>query len=391
MPRVLFFHTSSILGGSEKAFLDLITQYPKQDADDAFFILPSHGPLEKRLIEIFGRSDRITVIEWPSKFNKASRKFPIRSLFWTMLSLLDLVKYFFKIQRFITDQKIQVIYSNGIKCHIITGVLKRFSKVKVIWHLQDFFPHISFVDLFLKFIARQPDLIIANSKSVLDDFQKHAPSSWAPASQVIHNSVNPLEFLPSEKPIQKPIVVSLVAMLTPWKGQDIFIEAMSIVRSQLSAGEIQGWIVGEEVYKTAGEQGYAEHLRNLISKKSLSDTVTMKGLIADVQAVYNSSDIVVHCSVKPEPFGRVIVEAMSCERAVIASRAGGVLEIIESEKDGLLVEPGRPEELAKAILRLVSDASLRKRLGTAARLTVIRKFNSAQFAENIMSEIQALQ
>ena len=391
MPRVLFIHTSSILGGSEKAFLDLINQYPKRDAVDVFFILPSHGPLEKRLIEIFGRSERIAVIEWPSKFNQTSRKFPIRSLFWTMLSLPDLIKYLLKIQRVITDQKIQVIYSNGIKCHIITGFLKRFSRAKVIWHLQDFFPHISFVDLFLKYFAKQPDLVIANSKSVLDDFHEHSPAGWAPASQVIHNSVNPLEFLPSEKPFKKPIVVSLVAMLTPWKGQDIFIEAMSIVRSKLSAGEVQGWIVGEEVYSTAGEQGYAKNLTDLISKRNLSDTVIMKGLIADVQAVYNSSDIVVHCSVKPEPFGRVIVEAMSCECAVIASRAGGVLEIIESEKDGILVEPGSPNELAKAILRLVSDAPLRERLGREARQTVIRKFNSTHFAESIISEIQAFQ
>lgn len=391
MPRVLFIHTSSILGGSEKAFLDLVAQYPKDCHQDVFFILPAHGPLERRLGELLGSSDKIFVFEWPAKFSQASRKFPARSLLWTILSFWALLRYLFKIQNFIRQNEIQIIYSNGIKCHLISGILRRFTNSRVIWHLQDFFPHISFVNLFLRLIAREPDLVIANSQSVLDDFLFNLPRGWKiRMSRVVHNSVNTDEFLSQQKVSTKPIVVSLVAMLTPWKGQEIFINAMALVRKVSPSLQIEAWIVGEEVYKTAGESGYGQQLRKLISQSNLSETVKMKGLIENVQSIYTDSDIVVHCSIKPEPFGRVIVEAMSCECAVVASRAGGVPEIITTERDGLLVEPGDPQLLADAILRLANDPLLRRRLGAEARQTVVRKFNSTQFANSIFTEIRAI-
>lgn len=390
-PKILFIHTSAVLGGSEKAFLDLMSRYPKELVDQTYFVLPFHGPLEHKLIGQFGATAKILVKEFPPMFAKTSRKYPLRSMFWTIANIFGVIRYVFDLRSIILKNEIDIVYSNGIKCHILSAILKRISTINVVWHLQDFFPHIPAVNLFLKLFGVAPDLVIANSQNVLDDFNQHIPSGWKINSErVVHNSVDPSEFLPALQIKSQPLVISLVAMLTPWKGQEIFIEAIKLVKQSLPNENFEAWIVGGEVYKTAGESGYLEKLRSVISADGLDQTVFLKGLIEDVQSVYHRSEIVVHCSTKPEPFGRVIIEAMSSGCAVIASGAGGVIEIIDSEKNGLLVSPGRPRELADAIIKLITDANLRKQLGTAARQKVIEKFSAAKFADDIFSELRDL-
>ncbi len=391
MSRTLFIHTSSILGGSEKAFLDLVDQYPKSELGDAFFVLPAEGPLKESLLGHGISVRRISIIVWPEKFGRTSRKYPGWSFVWAALSVVGLAKYLFNLRSFIKRNQISLVYSNGIKCHVLTSVLKSHTAFKLVWHLQDFFPHLRVVDAFLRVFGTVPDVVIANSKTVLEDFLQHLPGAWkVPVSRVVHNSVNPQEFLPRQKLSKNPLIISLVAMLTPWKGQEVFIDAIDLVRTALPNVEIRAWIVGGEVYRTAGESGYASKLQNIIDQKQLGAIVELKGLITDVQSIYNASEIVVHCSTKPEPFGRVIVEAMSSECAVIASRAGGVVEIIESERDGLLVEPNSPAKLADAIIRLITDNDFRARLATEGRKTVIQKFSSEKYARDIFGELKVL-
>lgn len=76
--------------------------------------------------------------------------------------------------------------------------------------------------------------------------------------------------------------------------------------------------------------------------------------------------VLVHASTAPEPFGQVIVEGMAAGLAVIATRAGGPVEIITPGVDGVLVAPGDVAELAAAMTRVVDDDALRDRLGEAA-------------------------
>jgi glycosyltransferase involved in cell wall biosynthesis len=109
---------------------------------------------------------------------------------------------------------------------------------------------------------------------------------------------------------------------------------------------------------------YAAELQSRAAALEITDRVHFLGFRDDVPALMSAVDIVVHSSTTPEPFGRVIVEAMLAERPVIATRAGGAMEIVEDGRTGMLVAPGEPAALARAITGLLNNPA---RAATIAR------------------------
>jgi glycosyltransferase involved in cell wall biosynthesis len=98
------------------------------------------------------------------------------------------------------------------------------------------------------------------------------------------------------------------------------------------------------------------------------------GFRSDVAELMQAADVVVHCSTAPEPFGRVIVEGMLSRRPVIASAAGGAVEIIDHERTGLLTEIGCVNKLAAAMRELVDDTNQANRLAEAGYHTARQRF-----------------
>jgi glycosyltransferase involved in cell wall biosynthesis len=88
------------------------------------------------------------------------------------------------------------------------------------------------------------------------------------------------------------------------------------------------------------------------------------------------TDIIVVPSIFEEPFGRVNIEAMAAGKPVIASRVGGIPEVIEDNVSGILVPNGDGDALAKAMIKLIDDAELRRRLGENGRRFVEEKFDT---------------
>jgi glycosyltransferase involved in cell wall biosynthesis len=116
-----------------------------------------------------------------------------------------------------------------------------------------------------------------------------------------------------------------------------------------------------------GEEEYETSLRELIRVLGIEDRVELRGFQDDLPSTVGSLDVVVHCSVLPEPFGQVIVEAMAAGRPVIAAAEGGPLEIIEVGTTGLLHPPGNVDALAETLRSVAADPALRARLSDAGR------------------------
>jgi len=110
------------------------------------------------------------------------------------------------------------------------------------------------------------------------------------------------------------------------------------------------------------------------------------GFLDDVAAAMRGLDIVVHASTMPEPFGMVIIEAMACGKAVIASQAGGAAELFVDGEDALAHPPGDAAKLGQQIQRLASDPGLRQRLGQAGR----RKAEALYQGKRLASELLAV-
>jgi glycosyltransferase involved in cell wall biosynthesis len=157
--------------------------------------------------------------------------------------------------------------------------------------------------------------------------------------------------------------VLAVAHLIPEKGIDVLIRA--IARMQRSDVEVE----------IAGEGPEAAALKRLVSELGLTERVRFLGLRNDVQDLLARADVFVHPATWGEAFGFTITEAMASAVPVIATRAGGIPEIVVDGESGLLVTPGAVDELAVALERLASDESLRDRLAQAARRRTEERFD----------------
>jgi glycosyltransferase involved in cell wall biosynthesis len=379
--RIIFLHTSGVLGGAEKSFLDLFSRLKSEVRNQALVILPSQGPFYDELVLL---GSNIKILPFPYLFSRATRKYPAASFAAAGVSIPSLLAYIVCLKKLIKAHKADLIYSNGIKCHVISSLLRKNTNIKVIWHMQDFFPKFLYLNFFLNRIGSLPDYVITNSESVRQDFNLRTKIKTV----TIHNAVDLNFFRPLPRPLGSALKISMVGMLTPWKGQHIFLKAASLIHKKFPHVLFQ--IVGDEVYSTQGESGYKKKLIEIIESENLAAVTAMRGFLTDVADIYQESDIIVHASTKPEPFGKVIIEAMACGKAVIATRGGGVVEIINDKETGLLVAMDDVESLARAIEQLIASPALREKIGDNARLHVEKFFSADLYAEKVQQVIGEL-
>ena len=175
-----------------------------------------------------------------------------------------------------------------------------------------------------------------------------------------------------------PLIV-MVARLQRWKGVHVFLDAaVHVIASQPAACFM---VVGGTLFGL--EQDYPLELRQQVQRLKLGHAVRFVGFRSDVLRFLSAADLIVHCSIEPEPFGMVLVEAMACGKPVIASDSGGPREIVESGVTGLLVPQGDAERLAQAILTLLGDPERRLRMGQAGAARVREAFSAERMARQL--------
>jgi glycosyltransferase involved in cell wall biosynthesis len=187
--------------------------------------------------------------------------------------------------------------------------------------------------------------------------------------QVIPNVVDVRRFSVAPIPSRGRYRLGCFGVLTPWKGQVIFLKLLKELQKVNS--QFHGWIVGGEIYDTAGEKGYGMRLREFADALKLGDKVVFKGFQSNMESLMRQCQFVIHTSLKPEPFGRVIIEAMASGRIVIAAKAGGPEEIITDMEDGCLVPPGRVEAYVRCMEELLAHPELQDKIARNARKTVL--------------------
>lgn len=187
--------------------------------------------------------------------------------------------------------------------------------------------------------------------------------------RLIHRGVDLQEFSYRATPDPgKPVVIGMVGRLTPIKGHPLFLRAMARVARVNPNIKIR--IIGD-----APKTQYKEELLTLTRHLGLSHCVEFLGTRYDIPGLLAGMTVLVAPSVGEEAFGRVAIEAGACGVPVVATRIGGLIDIIENEKNGLLVPPEDPRLLAEAVLRLLKDPETAARLAGALREKVEREFS----------------
>lgn len=175
------------------------------------------------------------------------------------------------------------------------------------------------------------------------------------------------------------VAVGLFGRVVRWKGALQFAEAATRVLA--AGGRIRPVIVGDV---SDGTRDYMHEVRALVARSPFADRFVFAGYQPAPEGHYHAMDIVVHASIEREPFGMVVPEGMAAGKPVIAAAAGGPLDVVEPEVDGLLTTPGDIAELAAAIERLSRDSSLRERLGARGREKAHERFGVDRAARMLM-------
>ena len=186
-------------------------------------------------------------------------------------------------------------------------------------------------------------------------------------------------------PKKKTFIIANIGRLTPLKGHVYFLKAMAKVIRLNPFVKI--WIIGDAPRK---KESFKAELEVIARRLGLTNYVEFLGTRQDVPQLLAQTDVVVLSSIMPESFGRVILESQAAGVPVVATKVGGVVEIIDHEKTGLMVEPKDPEAMAKAILKLLNDKKLVQQLTAHAKAKINEKYTLQHMCEQTIHVYQEL-
>lgn len=234
-------------------------------------------------------------------------------------------------------------------------------------------------------VATAADAVIAVSRLVADNLKRQNVS--LKRLEVVYNGMDLEElarFTGGERP-KGPLRVGMVGRVTSLKGQHVLVEA---ARRLVEAGEaVEFHLAGSA---PPSEEAYLHAVQEMVKDAGLESRVVFHGNVKKIYEFMEKMDIMAQCSVEPEALGRVILEGMALAKPCIATRGGAAEEICTDGVDGLLVEPGRADLLAEAILRLARDPEAAAAMGARARHTIARRFSLETCALRVRSVYEAV-
>lgn len=377
--RVLFLDHAGVLGGAELCLLDIARCY---DGPRTVLLL-SDGPFREALeragvgVEVLPAAGAVSGVKREGGAARSLRALP---------GVLGLALRTARLAR-----RYDAIYANSQKALVIGALAGALARRPVVWHLHDVITaeHFSNSNRSLAVLLgnRLVTRVVANSEASARAFVESG--GRAAKVRIVYNGIDPAPFehagpeesralrrelgLPDDAP-----VVGAFSRLAPWKGQHVFLEALALLP------KVHALIVGEALF---GEEDYARDLRERASYLGVARRTHFLGFREDVPRLMRLSDVVVHASVAPEPFGRMIVEGMLARRPVVASRAGGALEIVEDGTSGLLVRPGDHDALASALGGLLSEPSRARVLAERGHASAVRRFSLEAMAAGVERQI----
>ena len=359
--RVVVLDHTAQLGGAELALSRLLDALPP-DAVHVHVLLLADGPLVALLRE---KGHTVEVLHLHPGASSVTR-------YATSRDAAASVRYFLpvlgRLVRRLRQLRPDLVHTTSLKADVIGLVAARLAGVPVVWHVHD---------------RIEPDYLPARTVRMVRSLARHGPravianSSATAASlpgvrdlSVVWPGLGPDQVLDdlSRRQPPDPPVVGLLGRVSPTKGQLELVRAASLVVRERPSVRFR--LVGSPLF---GEVAYAALVEREVSRLGLDGQVTLEGFTTDPSAVLDVLSVLVHASPVPEPFGQVVVEGMGRGVPVVATRAGGVPELLEPDGSrtidalGILVEPGDVTDLAAGVLRALDEGSSTDRVERAWR------------------------
>jgi glycosyltransferase involved in cell wall biosynthesis len=335
--RILQIIPSMEIGGAERTVLE-ITAFLK-NTNYTSLVLTSGGKLIKDLEKL-----NIEVVQYP-----IDKKNP-----------LLIIKNIIELKKLFIEKNIDLIHVRSRAPAWSAIFAARSLKIPIVttWH-----GHVSNSSWFKKkynSIMHKGNALIANSNYTAENINKIYKID-KDKIDIIPRGVNTEKFKASnfsdEEKIkikkewkvfdQNKIILLLPARLTRWKGHEVVIKAIGLLKNEEFFKNIVCLFAGNQ----KGSERYIQNLKETIASLSLDDKIKLIGQVENMPLAYQVSNIILSPSIQPEPFGRIPIEAQASGKIIISSNAGAVKETIKSGQDstGFKVKPNNSEELAHQI------------------------------------------
>lgn len=383
MKTILFIHQSAELYGSDKTLFSLVKEIQLHDIKP-IVVLPEEGDLA-----ILLRESNIEIIISP--IIKLSRSIfsPINFVKLPFLILSSLNS----LEKQLRNHSIDLVHSNTLAV-LIGALYAKWKKIGHVWHVHEIIEKPYFLNKFYRVLVNSLSTkVVFNSKASFYSLVGKN-SSLKAKSSVIYNGVDkPNKIytldeinnfkLNEMKLSSETIVVGIVGRISRWKGHLLLLEAFEKLRLQNS--NVFLLVIGSP---PLDQTHFLSNLEKEIFSKKLNEFVKIIPFSKDIWKYWAIIDIAVVPSTEPEPFGLVAVEALLSKKPVIVAGHGGLLEIIEHQKTGLLFEPNNVDSLMRAIQLLISDQALSAELGINGQKSVLQKFTTQKYVNNFVELYQ---
>lgn len=368
--KVLFLDQTAALGGAEFSLRDIASRH----RSGGRVVLFEDGPFRQLLSD-----DGIPVEVLPTGFASFRRESRLLS---SLTKVPALARAVVSIAR--RARRFDVVYANTQKAMLVGAIAGALARTPVVFHLHDILSEAHFTKtnrwLSTRFANALCTVVIADSEATGAAFVESGgrselvsvvrygfdtPTIERDRAEVLGElGVDPIDF-----------VVGHFSRLSPWKGQEVLVEAL-----RECPVDTHVLLVGDAIF---GEHGFVASLEELIERRALQQQVSLIGFRSDVADLMAACDLVVHSSTAPEPFGRVIVEAMLTGTPVIASDAGGPREILRQGETGWLTAPGDASALGACITERHRDRAGSATVASAAFTDAEQRFAMERMHEAI--------
>lgn len=370
--RVLYVNPGGdALGGAERSLLGLI------DGLDRAAVAPSAVVFGEGSMVDALRDRGVATTSLPLRFRTgASYENLVGRLTGSGVAARSLVLAAAAVYGAIDRAGARVVHTNGMRAHILLPAIRRRG-VATVASIRDL-PRSGSEALLLRGVLRSAGAVIANSDYVRRQLRDGRNV------QVIDNPIGAPR-LPARLEARRELglppdafVVAMLAHFHAWKGH------LDLLRAVEPLDDVWVILAGGDLYGRSST-AYRDDVLSFARARGLAHRVLCIGAVDDVGPVYAAADVVAHCSTRPEPFGRTLVEAMLAQKPVVASSAGAPGEFVRHSSTGLLYAPGDAEGLRAHLIRLRENPELGQVLSRNALVDIADRFDQERHAAQVLA------